>query len=64
MGQSEHNVTAADAIEFGAYGDFAAIQEDLSRKGKVFVFMAESVHKIKKKAEQLASQIAIKMIDG
>ena len=64
VGQSEHNLTPADATRFGVYGGFAAIQEELSRKGKVFVFMAASVHKIKKKAEQMASQIAIKMVDG
>ncbi len=64
VGQSEHDLTPADATTFDAYGDFATIQEEISRKGKVFVFMTDSVHKIKKKAEQLASQIAIKMIDG
>lgn len=64
VGQSEHTVSPPDAIHFEKYGSFSAIKEELKNRGKVFVFLAESVHKLKKKAEQTASNIAIKMIDG
>ena len=63
VGQSEYNLKPIEAVHFDQYGNFGVIQRELKDKGKVFIFMAEGTHKIKKKAEQLASQTAIKMID-
>ena len=39
------------------------IQEELAQKGHVFVFLGSGIHKIKKKAEQIASELSIKSID-
>ena len=45
---------------FKKYGSFQKIQEELLQKGSVFVFLGSGIHKIKKKAEQIASELSIK----
>ena len=41
---------------------FEKIQAILEEKGKVFIFLGRGVHKIKKKAEQMACKLAIEQI--
>ena len=36
----------------------------MSEKGKIFVFLGDGIHKIKKKAEQTACEMAISNLDG
>jgi len=63
MGQNIVNRVFAEAIPFSTYGSFAKIQESLvENDGKAFIFLGESKHKIKKKAEQTACKLAIEQI--
>jgi len=62
IGQAIHDVQPCSAIPFSKLGSFAAIQRLYEETGKAFVMFAESSHKIKKKAEQTACEIAIKAI--
>lgn len=64
MGQSVHNLTPNKAIsitEFSSHGD---IHQYMSQHGKIFLFMGEGTHKIKKKAEQIACEDAIRHLDS
>jgi dsRNA-specific ribonuclease len=64
MGQSVHNLTPNKAIsitDFSCHGD---IHQYMSQYGKIFLFMGEGIHKIKKKAEQIACEDAIRHLDS
>ena len=63
LGKPLHQMNIMESIPFSKYGSFEKIQEELIAKSAVFVFLGSGIHKIKKKAEQIASEIAIKMID-
>jgi dsRNA-specific ribonuclease len=58
-----HNVTHKDSIAFDTFGSFENIYKYLEDHPSVFVFFADSKHKIKKKAEQAACQIAIEKMN-
>jgi hypothetical protein len=57
-----HQVKLSDAVHYKTLGSFEKIHSHLEDKGRLFVFFAESKHKIKKKAEQAACQIAIEYL--
>lgn len=54
LGESIHQVEACNAVPFTHFGSFERIQEEFAEHGSLFVFLGSSVHKIKKKAEQMA----------
>ena len=58
-----HEVSHSDSISYENFGSFENIHKYLEEHEKVFVFFADSKHKIKKKAEQAACQIAINIIN-
>tara|TARA_Y100000816_G_scaffold292300_1_gene286871 strand:+ start:6723 stop:7751 length:1029 start_codon:yes stop_codon:yes gene_type:complete len=65
--QQIHEVKVEDAIPFEEFNNkFSGITELLaaSQQTKMFVFLGEAIHKIKKKAEQLACKHVINIIDG
>lgn len=62
VGKEIHQVKLAEAEPFTSYGSFTKIQEALIEKDHVFVFLGKGTHKIKKKAEQIACEMAIKAI--
>ena len=64
LGQEIHEVKIEDAINFNEFSSFAKIHEQLeeNEEGKLFIFMGKGTHKIKKKAEQIACEEAIKLI--
>jgi dsRNA-specific ribonuclease len=66
VGKPIHEVKIKDAKPFGFYKSFKKIQEELVKNARegVFVFLGSGLHKIKKKAEQIASEVSIKNIDG
>jgi dsRNA-specific ribonuclease len=64
LGKPLHALNARDAMPYTQFNSFQNIQEHLSEHGYVFVFLAKSTHKIKKKAEQSACQDAIKLLDS
>mgnify|MGYP003346299509 FL=1 len=63
LGQAIHEVTPEEAIDFDKYGNFENIQNELLKKEKLLIFMASGEHKIKRKAEQMACEEAIKKIE-
>ena len=64
LGQPIYEVNVEDAIPFSEYSSFDKIQEVFDKIGKVFVFLGEGTHKIKKKAEQLACELALSAFDN
>lgn len=64
VGKQLHEVDISEATPFNVYGSFINIQTQLQEKGYVFVFLGSGLHKIKKKAEQIACDVAIKQIQG
>jgi dsRNA-specific ribonuclease len=63
LGQKNHSVGHNDAISFSRLKSFTAIQNHLEIHKKIYVFFADSKHKIKKKAEQMACKKAIEEIN-
>ena len=59
LGQPIHAVSMANAIPLSRFNSFHEIHEYMSNHGKIFVFLGEGIHKIKKKAEQIACDTAI-----
>lgn len=64
LGQAIHTVSPTNATNISVFKNFRAIQEQFNAKGKVFIFMGEGQHKIKRKAEQIACEEAIKFIEA
>ena len=63
LGQHPHGLRHRDSVPFSKFRTFAAIQEFISAGSKcIYVFLGESKHKIKKKAEQTACKLAIEKI--
>ena len=58
-----HQMKIEESVGFNVYGSFQKIQEELAEKNSVFVFLGKGIHKIKKKAEQIASDLSIKAIN-
>ena len=63
LGQSIHSLSYSDAVNISFFYNFKAIQDFISGNGKVFIFMGEGQHKIKRKAEQIACNEALKYLD-
>lgn len=64
LGQEIHEVKSRDAIAFSTIGSFNAIHDIVAKERKSFIFLAKATHKIKKKAEQIACELAISLIAG
>jgi dsRNA-specific ribonuclease len=64
LGKPIHQMKVEDSVPFSYYGSFKKIQDELLKKTHIFVFLGSGIHKIKKKAEQIASEISIKNIDN
>jgi dsRNA-specific ribonuclease len=56
LGQQIYNVSHADAIHVDKLKTFSAIHDYVQQHGKIFMFLGEGIHKIKKKAEQIACE--------
>ena len=63
LGQSVHNASSSDAINFEQFNSFKKIHEYLEKNGKILVFLGEGQHKIKKKAEQIACEKSLNKIE-
>ena len=64
LGQPIHMVNIMTAIPIKQFTSFQQIHEHMSIHGKIFVFLGEGIHKIKKKAEQIACNEAISHLVG
>ena len=63
FGQNIHNAKITSAVNFENLGSFQAIHELLEQQDKLLVFLTKAEHKIKKKAEQIACDQAIQLIE-
>jgi dsRNA-specific ribonuclease len=64
LGQSIHNVTPNNAESITRFKNYNDIHQYMSIHGKIFIFLGEGSHKIKKKAEQIACEIAISSLSS
>jgi len=63
LGQKIHAVRKEDAVHFKTFGSFESIQSKLEMNGNVFVFLGSGTHKIKRKAEQLACEETLQLLE-
>jgi dsRNA-specific ribonuclease len=63
LGQSIHNMNFNEAETIYNYKSSEEIQEKLNREGRIFLFLGEGQHKIKRKAEQEACFEALKYLN-
>ena len=61
--QQIFNVSYEDALPISHFKSFQGIHEYLTTNDKVFIFMGEGQHKIKRKAEQIACNEALKFLE-
>jgi dsRNA-specific ribonuclease len=64
LGQPVHNVKHIYSIPLNHFNSYADIHQHMSENGKICVFLGEGTHKIKKKAEQIACDEAIRGLSG
>jgi dsRNA-specific ribonuclease len=59
LGQPIHMVSPISALSIDRFPSFSNIHQHMSIHGKVFIHLGSGVHKIKKKAEQIACEVAL-----
>uniref|UniRef100_A0A6C0B121 RNase III domain-containing protein n=1 Tax=viral metagenome TaxID=1070528 RepID=A0A6C0B121_9ZZZZ len=64
IGQAVHNCKPTHAIHIDTLKTFQAIQEYIQQNDKIFVYLGEGLHKIKRKAEQIACNEALQKINS
>jgi hypothetical protein len=64
VGQQVHNLKPIEAIHIDNLKTFQSIQEYIQQNEKVFVYLGEGLHKIKRKAEQIACNEALQKINN
>lgn len=62
LGQNVYNVNKTEAIHISNFKSYNDIHQYMSNHNKVLIFLGEGQHKIKKKAEQIACEIAIRLL--
>jgi dsRNA-specific ribonuclease len=62
LGQPIYKVVPSDAIHIDSIKTFATIQDHFQKYGTVFVFLGQGEHNIKKKAEQIACECALRSL--
>ena len=62
LGQPVFGMRHRDALPLSKFTSFEEIHQYMSVHGKIFLFLAGGVHKIKKKAEQIACDDAIRIL--
>ncbi len=63
FGQNIHNADIENSVKFENLKSFKSIHDEVEKNEKVLIFITCAEHKIKKKAEQLACENAIKIIE-
>ena len=64
LGQPIHSTSSSTSIKLNKFESFSAIHQYMSLHGKILVFLGEGIHKIKKKAEQIACEEALRNMNG
>ena len=63
LGQKIHEVRKEDAVDFKSFGSFENIHSHFDSEGKIFVYLGRGMHKIKRKAEQMACEETLKLLE-
>lgn len=63
LGQQVYNLKPEDAVYISEFKTFKAIQDYVAEHGRIFLYMGEGQHKIKRKAEQIACNEALNFIN-
>lgn len=64
LGQPIHNLDPHDAYDFcSVFKTFQSIHSYMENNDKIFVFLSQGTHKIKRKAEQFACEKALRFMD-
>ena len=63
IGQAVHNFKPSDAIHIDTLRTFQSINDYIQQHEKIFVYLGEGQHKIKRKAEQIACNEALQKIN-
>jgi dsRNA-specific ribonuclease len=64
LGQPVFGLKHVHSTPIDKFRSFSEIHQQMSSTGKVFLFLGEGQHKIKKKAEQMACESAIERLKG
>jgi dsRNA-specific ribonuclease len=59
LGQSIHGMNISDAMSYSQFTSFSEIHQYMSLNKRIFLFLGEGKHKIKKKAEQICCSEAL-----
>jgi len=59
LGQTVHSLKYTDSTPVYNYTSFREIHEEMTTNGRLFILLGEGKHRIKKKAEQLACEVAV-----
>jgi dsRNA-specific ribonuclease len=63
VGQPIYSLKHEDALNLKKFKSFKEIQQELAlNNGKIFLFMGQGIHKIKRKAEQIACNEALNLL--
>ena len=63
IGQQIHETPYEKAILYDTLNSFDAIHNHIEKEGKILVFLSDGYHRIKRKAEQIACEKVIKILD-
>jgi dsRNA-specific ribonuclease len=63
LGQPVFGLTHKNSVPYSDFASFQEIHDYMSVNSKVFIFLGEGKHKIKKKAEQIACELALSRIN-
>tara|TARA_Y100000591_G_scaffold46852_1_gene35238 strand:- start:10819 stop:11880 length:1062 start_codon:yes stop_codon:yes gene_type:complete len=63
LGDKIYNMDINKAVKFENLGSFSKVHEEFEKRDKLLVFLTKQHHKIKKKAEQLACDEVIKLLN-
>ena len=63
LGQPIYHLKHTDALHIQQFSNFKEIHEHVERYGKIFLFLGEGQHKIKRKAEQIACNEALNILN-
>ena len=63
LGQPIYHLKHTDALHIQQFSNFKSIHEHVETYGKIFLFLGEGQHKIKRKAEQIACNEALNVLN-
>jgi len=64
LGQANNGLTHFDSLSYTQFANFGSVHQYMSDHGRIFLFLGEGKHKIKKKAEQIACDAAIRNLSN